>query len=252
MRRWYLLVLGLLVVMLFASGQHRYAFHYSRAAGQDLEINLCNTAAKESSYTIQIYDPWGKLLWEGNGTLQPYDAVYYLVSNCVPEEKETNWGVVIVDSQEPLVLGLEYYVKGAVHSVDVVDTEIPAPEAKAVFRTVSYYSQIPQAFTAIVLMNPWNQAVSGRLVVYQSDGSIANQMDFTLKAYEANSYSLAKLVGEGSKLWGLVEVLTNDGPVVLTCKFVISGIVHVQNMVGAQRVGTSAPSTTTPPPPKKE
>ncbi|MCR4392535.1 MAG: hypothetical protein NUV94_07225 [Candidatus Acetothermia bacterium] len=245
MRKIVILIVGLVFVGALAWGQHFYAVHYSRAGGQDLEISLCNTTGKDSSYTIRAYDPWGKPLWEATGVLRPHNAAFHLIGNQVPE-KETNWGVLVVDSQEPLVLGLEYSAKGRLHSVDIVSTVVPAREAGTAFQVAGYYSQVPDSFMALAVMNPWDQAVSGRLVVYKSDGSVAYQGDISLAAYESNSYSLAKLVGEDVTLWGLVEVVTDGAPVVMAAKLLIGGVLQVKNVIGALRVVVQ-PAAPTPP-----
>jgi hypothetical protein len=243
--------LGLLVILsLTALADYTYAFHWSRAAGQDLEINVCNTAEIETNYSLKLYDPWGKLVWETTAKLQPFDAAYHTVSEQVLEG-ESLWGMAIVTSTTPVLIGLQYMLQGKPQSLDLVGPLCLTCTSAPAFVIPVYYTQVPGSQTAIIVMNPNAQGIKGRLVIYQSDGKVAIQGTFQLAAYESNSYSLAKLVGEGTKFWGLATVLSEGGPVAVAMKFLVEGSLYVQH-AGLPIPLQAAPATPTPQPPRKE
>jgi len=244
-------ICGLLLVMLAltlpslgAGAQHFYACFYSRSAGQDLELNLLNVSTAPSEYQVRVYDAWGDLLWEVQGQLNPFDAAFYRLGKAV-EEGDTNWGVVSVVSQERLVLGLEYSIRGQVHSIDIVDQEVAGIQTGSSYLTAAYHTNITDALTSVVVMNPWDQEITGHLVVYKSDGSSLYDADLSLSAHESTSLNLAQLVGHGSRHWGLVEVITQNGGVVLACKYLKGHVLQVENVIGSEvspGEGTPAPA----------
>jgi len=227
------LLAGLLVFGMLANAQSFYAFFYSRAAGQDLEINLLNATATQMNYLINAYDAWGNAVWEETGTLASHDAAFYLVGNVVPEG-DSNWGVVTVASQEPLVIGLEYSLKEQFHSMDVVATELAIPEEGMKCCLGSYYTGVSDSMTSLILMNPWGVPASGQIAVYKNDGTMVYETHVDLSPYESNSYNLAQLAGQGSKLWGLVDVTVDQGGVMLACKLFKGGLLQVKNVCAAQ------------------
>jgi hypothetical protein len=233
------LLLGLLVFGMLVYAQHSYAFFYSRAAGQDLEITLLNTAAAQTAYLINAYDAWGTPLWKQSGSLAPHDAAFYLMSANVPEG-DVNWGVVTVTSQERLILGLEYLLRGQLHSIDIVSQEVITPESEMSYQIGAYHTQASEAFTSLLVMNPLDQTAAGRLVVYKNDGALVYESEITLAVHESNSYNLAQFVGQGSKLWGFVEVVTEEGSVVVACKYLKEGILQVVNVAHALSLPMSA------------
>lgn len=229
------LLLGLLVFGVAAQAEHSYAFYYSRAAGQDLEITLLNTTTTASTYRIDVYDAWGTPLWEQTGSLSAHDAAFYLTGASVPEGG-VNWGVVTVVSEAPFVIGLEYYLRGELRAVDVVTRELTAPEGEAVHQIAAYHTQVPGAFTSLLVMNPLDQPASARLIVYKSDGTPIHETAIELAAHESNSYNLAQTVGQGSRLWGLAEVIVEEGSVVVACKYLTEEILQVVNVAHGLRL----------------
>ena len=227
-----------------ANAQSLYAFFYSRAAGQDLEINLLNPAATQTNYLINAYDAWGNAVWEETGTLAAKDASFYTISDAIPEA-DSNWGVIVVASQERLMIGLEYSLKGRLHSVDMIGHALLVPEAGTSYQIGAYHTEVSDAVTSLVVMNPWAVETTGQLVVYGNDGAAIYQAELTLSPYESNAYNLAELAGQSSKTWGVAEVTINQASVVLACKYFKDGLLQVENFAEVWPV-TVAPTSSTP------
>ncbi|MFC2105448.1 hypothetical protein ACFLS5_01755 [Candidatus Bipolaricaulota bacterium] len=212
----------------FAADQSIYAFFYSRSSGQDAEINLVNTTAETSEYVVRAYDAWGALLWEKAASLAPYDAAFYVLGEVIPEG-DSNWGVVVVISQQALVIAGEYSIQGLLHSIDVISQPLAIPEAATGYINSVYHTEASDGATSLFVLNPWSQEIAGRLTVYKSDGTPAFSTEVILAAHESNSYNLAQLVGQDTRSWGLAEVTTSGGSVVIACKYFRSGILRVEN-----------------------
>jgi hypothetical protein len=163
---------------------------------------------------------------------------YAFFSANVPEG-DVNWGVVTVTSQERLIL-LEYLLRGQLHSIDIVSQEVITPESEMSYQIGAYHTQASEAFTSLLVMNPLDQTAAGRLVVYKNDGALVYESEITLAVHESNSYNLAQFVGQGSKLWGFVEVVTEEGSVVVACKYLKEGILQVVNVAHALSLPMSA------------
>lgn len=205
MRRLCALTLALLVMGIAASGQHFYAFYYDRSGGQDLEINLLNTMPDPAQITLRAYDAYGKPLWTASDTLAGYTGGFVQLSRYIPEAAE-HWGVVTVESGERLVIALEYLVDGERASVDHVSQEVPELTADEPYWLGAYYSQVGDASTGLVVMNPWNEAVACAITVYRQDGRVVYEAELFLNPHESEYYSLEKIIGHGPYLWGLVDI----------------------------------------------
>lgn len=225
-----------------AHGQNIYAFFYSRTGGQDLEVNLLNTSNGPTNYLINAYDAWGNEVWEETGTLAPHDATFRTVSDAIPEG-EGNWGVMIVASQERLIIGLEYSLQDRLHSVDMIGHALLVPEVGSSYRIGAYHTEVSNAATSLLVMNPWPVDIAGRLVVYGNDGAVVHQAELALLPYESDVYNLAELAGQSSKTWGVVEVTVDGASVVLACKFFKDDVLQVKNLAEVWSISAPADSS---------
>ena len=199
-------------------GQHFYAFYYDLSGGQDLSVNLLNTMASDSAYQLQVYDVTGTLLWSKAGSLEAYEADYYVLSDYVPSGTNS-WGVVTVESDDLLVIGLEYLADGVVVSLDTVSQEVPVLEQGTPYWLGAYYTQAEEITTGVVIMNPWSAPTSATLTVYNPTGEILYQQRVSLGAHESTFLDLETAVGTGGLIWGLVDVKISGLAVVLALEY---------------------------------
>jgi hypothetical protein len=236
------MVLCVIATSIAVSAQHVYAIYYSRSPEQDLEVNLVNTTASDNAYEISAFDVLGNPSWQTTGQLAANDTTFYLLSDQLPEGP-AQWGVLVVVSASRLVLGLEYSYQGQLHTIDVVADEVVIPSEGTAYSLVAYHTEVGQAVTGVILMNPFTIDAAGRLIVRGSDGSVLDQIDVTLTPRESDIYNLADLVGQAGRNWGSVELQIDQGMMVLACKYIKSGILQVANVAAARPV-SSAPCET--------
>jgi len=233
--------------------QQLYAFYYSRSPGRDVEINLLNTTSEPTQYQVHAYDVWGNQIWEATGDLAAKDATFYLLSEQIAEDA-ANWGVLTVTSAERLVIAPEYFVNGQAVAFDIINRAVSGTTAGSAYQLVLYHTEVAESNVGLIVMNPWDQEVSGRLVIYRSDGSPLGQAELKLTAYEAKFFNIAQLVGQGSRNWGVVEVVVNQRPVVAASTRLMGGGIQIKNVTEAWTVEevspTGTPGVVTPP--KKE
>jgi len=230
MKRGLLVLLGFLALGVLGLGQHVYVFYYSRSSGQDAEVNLLNISTKPSNYKLQIYDAWGKLLWEKEGDLAPKDATFQTLSKNIPEDAG-NWGIALVTSSEPMVIGVEYFLNQESVTVDLITWEFPT-QGESVYWAGIYHTEVAGTSTGLILMNPSGQEVTGQLVIYKSDGSVASQGSFTLSPFEAKFYNLLQIVESSTRMWGLLEVFSQGSPIAIACKYFRDNLMRVKNVPG--------------------
>lgn len=228
-----------------AHGQSIYAFFYSRTAEQDLEINLLNTSSNPTNYLLNAYDAWGNGIWEETGTLAPHDATFHTASDAIPAA-EGNWGVIVVASQERLIIGLEYSLQDHLHSVDMIGHALLVPEVGSSYQIGAYHTEVSSAVTSLFVMNPWPVEIAGRLVVYGNDGAVVHQAKLTLLPYESDVYNLAELAGQSSKTWGIVEIVVDDANVVVACKFFKDELLQVKNLAEVWSIISAPTDSSTP------
>jgi len=228
---YFLFLLGLLVLGATAYGQHTYVFYYSRASGQDVVVNLLNISKKDSHYKLQIFDAWGKLLWEIENDLAPKDAAFYLISEYVSEDTG-NWGIAQVKSTEKMVIAVEYYLNKSLLTIDAISQELFLSESEnGSYVVCVYHTEVPGTSTALILMNPLPKEVKGRLNIYKSDGTKIFQDSFTLAPFEAKFFNLLKIVEADTHMWGLLEIFA-EAPVAVACKYFVGEAISVRNTLG--------------------
>ena len=140
-------------------GQHFYAFYYDVSGGQDLSVNLLNTMTSDTGYVLKVYDAWGNLTWTKVGILTGYEADYYVLSDYVPRQ-DSSWGVVTVETDNRLIIGLEYLADGTVVSIDTLSRPVPILDPGTPYWLGAYYTQAGDVTTGVILMNPWEVPVS--------------------------------------------------------------------------------------------
>lgn len=215
--------LALALVGVLGAAQHFYAFYYDLSDGQDLTVNLINTMGSDSDYALRVYDAWGSLLWEKPGDLASYEADFYTLSDYVPSG-DWSWGVVTVESDELLVIGLEYMADGAVVSVDTIAQEVPTLEEGTPYWLGAYYTQAGGLSTGVIVMNPWDQPVSVSVTLYNPKGEELYSQDIELAPHESEYLDLDKAVGQGGLIWGLVDVQMLGKAVIVALEYYGEGL----------------------------
>jgi len=207
------LLVGLTVV-----GQFHYAFYYDLSGGQDLEINLINTMPWENDLMIEVHDAYGGLIWDTYGSVAGYETVYVRLGDEVPVD-DLHWGVVTVDSSDRLIVGLEYFADGLLISVDTVYTEIPVLDPSEPFWLGTYYTQVGDAETAYIVMNPWATTARCSIDAYDADGDWLESWDFVLGPYESEYVWLGDYIASSGLSWGFLDVSMEDVSVILALEY---------------------------------
>jgi len=216
----HVLAVGVLVVFIGAAGaaQHHYAFYYNTLGERDLEISLISTVPEMSQYTISVHDAYGTEIWSYSGTLGPGASDVVSLHNYVAGIPHA-WGVVTLDATGRFLIGLEYSVGGALVSTDTVSSEVPVLDPTDPFWLGAYYTQVREASTAYVVMNPWNETVTCTVTAFNSLGAVVHKREFTLGPYESEDVGLTSIVGHGSLLWGLLNVRMEGRSVILGLEY---------------------------------
>lgn len=207
-----------LSVGLAAVGQYHYAFYYDLSGGQDLEVNVMNTMPWSNDITIEVHDAYGGLVWDSYGTIDGYATVYVRLGDSIPAES-VNWGVVTVDSTDRVIIGLEYFFDGLLVSVDTVYDEIPSIDPTEPYWLGTYYTQVGDAETAYIVMNPWATTARCAVTGYDADGAVAHYAEFVLGPYESEYVRLTTEIGSGGLLYGFLDVQMEGQVVVLALEY---------------------------------
>ena len=227
MRKLALALLVCALVGVAGAAQYRYAFYHDNTPGQDVEINLLNTMDWTADVSIDVYDAYGDLVWSDYGSIPAVSGGYWSLSDSVPSYS-TNYGVVIVESSERLVIGLEYYSGGQLVSVDTVYEEVPVLSSGELYWLGAYYTQVQPSSTGMILMNPWSFPTACTVTVYDTVGTEVYSQDFVLSGYETVYHDLTDFLGHGAYMWGLLDVQMQDRAVILAMEYYNRGCAQLE------------------------
>ncbi|HEU68329.1 MAG TPA: hypothetical protein ENN53_03820 [Candidatus Acetothermia bacterium] len=223
MRRILVLAAMLALGGVLACGQYLYAFYYDRSGGQDLEMNFLCTMPSPAQVRVSVYDAYGTQLWTRSQTLAPYGGAFVQLGRYVPAG-DAHWGVATVESDVPLVIGLEYLLDGELVSIDHISQTVPELDPEESYWLGGYWTQVGDAATGIVVMNPWNDAVAYYITIYRQDGVVLYEEELGLGPHESTFYDLDGTFGHGAYLWGLVDVEMAGKAVVVAVEYYGRGL----------------------------
>jgi len=207
-----------LSIGLAVMGQFHYAFYYDLSGGQDLEVNLINTMPWENEVSMVVHDAFGGEVWSTAAELDGNEPGYVRLSENIATDV-SHWGVVTVESSDRLIIGLEYFDEGLLISVDTVYSEIPELNPDEQFWLGTYYTQVGDAQTAYIVMNPWSSTARCTVTVYDANGDWLYSQDYILGPYEAEYVYLEDVVGSGGLVWGFLDVSMEDVSVILALEY---------------------------------
>ncbi len=211
-------------------GSELYGFYYDRSAGQDLSVNLLNPTTDPTYYLVTAYDAYGNALWQTDGTLNPYEGVFYTLSDYIAAATN-NWGLVTVESGAELVIGLEYLLNGELISLDVITRPVPQVMPGLPYWLGAYYSQAAAVTTGLVVINPWNTPTSVMVEIYGPDSELLYTATANLAPHAAEFLDLEEAIGKGGRIWGLVDVTMGGQSVILALEYYYRGKLEVENVL---------------------
>ena len=215
----FLLAVGLVALFAFgASAQFHYAFYYDTTGGQDVEINILNPMFSSTDFVISVHDRFGTEIWTAIESLASAEAGFVRLGNSIPYD-DYAWGVVTVDSNDRLIIGIEYLMNNQLVSVDTVVTEVPELNSFEVYWLGTYYSQVGGSETAFIVMNPWAVTTACTVTAYNKDSVSVYARDFILDPYESEYVDLTTAIGTGNLLWGLLDVRMEGQAVVVALEY---------------------------------
>jgi len=163
---------------------------------------------------IEVHDAYGGLIWDTSGTVAEYASAYVRLGDNI-QSAAANWGVVIVDSTDRLIIGLEYYKDGLLVSMGTIYAQVPEIDPNEPFWLGAYYTQVGDAETAYIVMNPWATTARCTITAYDADGAAVDSQEFVLGPYESEYVQLTTVIGTGSLMYGLLDVRMEGQVVVL-------------------------------------
>jgi hypothetical protein len=210
---------GFLVLVGFcAVAQYHYAFYYDITGGQDVEVNLINPMFTPTDFIMTVHDAYGTEIWATADSLTSAESGYVRLGDNVPYG-DLAWGVVTVESNDRLIIGIEYLYDDEVISIDTVVTRVPDLGSFETYWLGTYYSQVGDSETAFIVMTPWPVTTVCTVAAYNSESVKVYERDFTLGAYESEYVDLTSVLGSSGLLWGLLDVEMQGQAVVIALEY---------------------------------
>jgi hypothetical protein len=206
------------LVGLCAVSQYHYAFYYDITGGQDVEVNVLNPMFGTTSFVMTVHDAFGAEIWATSGSLASAESGFVRLGDSVPYD-DLAWGVVTVESNDRLIIGIEYLYDGEVISIDTVVTEVPDLNSFETYWLGTYYSQARNSETAFIVMNPWPVMAQCTIAAYNSESVRLYEREFSLGAYESEFVNLTSVLGSSGLLWGLLDVEMHGQAVVIAVEY---------------------------------
>ena len=214
------LALASLVVLVgfCAVSQYHYAFYYDITGGQDVEVNVLNPMFTPTNFVMTVHDAFGAEIWATAGSLASAQSGFVRLGGNVPYDDDA-WGVVNVESDDRLIIGIEYLYDDEIISIDSIVTEVPALNSFETYWLGTHYSQVGESETAFIVMNPWPVTTACTVTAYNSESVRIYERDFSLGAYESEYVALTSVLGSSGLLWGLLDVKMQGQAVVIAVEY---------------------------------
>ncbi|MBU0595392.1 hypothetical protein KJ567_01745, partial [Candidatus Bipolaricaulota bacterium] len=207
------MVVGTLMLVALVPGAAlgaTYSSYYDCTPGRTTAIVVTNASdfATEAAYVLRVYDPDGQLLAEVSGGLAEYESTVLFLNEIIDEPGELSWGLAQIESS--LLLQVATWIGELDKWVAVVNTtRFPlSTEDLGIAQqwySINYASTGPRS-TAITLINPNDEPVSGALYIFDATGAALDASGFTIEPHQL-IYFLPEATYESSdKLWGLIDV----------------------------------------------
>jgi hypothetical protein len=169
-------------------------------------------------FAMTVYDAYGDQLWSMADSLASAESGYVRLGDNVPYD-DSAWGVVVVESNDRLIIGIEYLLDEEIISIDTVVTQVPALNSFETYWLGTYYSQVGTSETALIVMNPWPVETSCTVAAYNSESVKVYERNFSLAAYESDYVDLTDVLGSSGLLWGLLDVTMQRQAVVIALEY---------------------------------
>lgn len=189
----------------FSAGAGQYALYYACTDSQDTALVLMNSGGGETYYTLKIYDAYGTLLEASSGDLDGFESDYQVLSGLVGN-KDTNWGLVIVETPGIMTIGIETFVNGGWQASENVTDPVSGGNGATYYWYSLNYANTSDQATGVAVVNPYDSPVAGTLFVYDSFGKQAVSVDILLDPHESEYFALRNLVSQSDSMWGAIDI----------------------------------------------
>jgi len=199
-----------------------YSSYYDCSPGRTTAIVLTNASdfSSDAAYVLRVYDPDGQLLVEANGGLGEYESKVLFLNELIEEPNELSWGLVQIESS--LLLQMATWIGELDRWVAVINTtRFPLSTENLGVAHQWYsvnYASTGQRSTAITLVNPNDEPVSGAFYIYDATGTSLDASGFTIEPHQLIYFLPEANYDSSDDLWGLIDVRATL-PILLVCEY---------------------------------
>ncbi|MEN6370288.1 MAG: hypothetical protein ABFD77_11425 [Thermotogota bacterium] len=198
----------------FAALADTYSAYHDSTAQTSTALVVSNAGDEAGTFTCIVYDADGAVIVETSQSLAAHASQVLFVDQLLVERDATTWGLLRIDA--PFEAAVALWISASDEWVVVENVEACETEGRAV--QAADYASTPNRTTGIGLVNPYDRAVAGTLVLYDAQGGIAGSTPFELGPRVARYVSTASDVGLEEGFWGLV-VIEADAPLLLVLEY---------------------------------
>ena len=213
MDRCILKAAGALVIAILVTGTAlgaTYSAYYDCTPGRTTAIVITNASdfSSGAAYSLRVYDPDGHVLAETTDTLAGYESKVLFLNDLIQEPDELSWGLVQIESS--VLLQMAVWIGELDRWVAVLNTTHTPFAIDGLAVAHQWYSinhaSTGQRSTALTLINPNDEAVSGALYIYDATGATLDASGFTIEPKQLIYLLPEANYDVSADLWGLIDV----------------------------------------------
>jgi len=187
-----------------------YSAYYDCTPGRTTAIAITNASdfSSDAAYSLRVYDPDGHVLAETADGLAGYESKVLFINDVIEEPDELSWGLLQIESS--VLLQMAVWIGELDHWVSVLNTTHSPFSIEGLGVAYQWYSMnyasTGQRSTALTLINPNDEPVSGALYIYGATGATLDASGFTIEPKQVIYFLPEANYDASTDLWGLIDV----------------------------------------------
>lgn len=207
-----------------------YVAYYDVSGNQDVIVRLASLKSGFIPVNIKIYDQGGNRLFFKTFSLKTLETKSFKISDIIGKGPY-NWGLFIaeVNDEDFLFMGVEYYYKDELVSIDNIFRPIPVFTEGVNYVYTIYHRDTGDVLTGFVLMNPQRISVEAKIYVYDLYGNNVYEETIELDPYESYFINLSEKLEINASQIGLIGVRANM-PIILASEYYLRERLLIDNV----------------------
>ncbi len=173
------LILTFLVIAMITIGAD-YCFYHDSTAGRETAFFISNLSDEKAYFRVVVYSSEGKELWKNTYRTNPYETILVDLSKLISPRSDA-WGLVLVQSDQLLVVSVSYTSNGTLFARDTVMESVHSSKDAKYYWYATYYENIQKIETDLMILNTSSRETDVYVWIYDFQGRILKELSGSIK-----------------------------------------------------------------------